>query len=95
MAACLLVFGCGRTPRRGAVWRVLGVSVAFTALAAVGTVVTGGNYMYLRHKPSGGSLLDLFGTWPWYIAGGALVAVALFLILARLANVSGVGPRAR
>ena len=50
-AACLLVFGSRRTPRPGAVWRVYGVTVAFAALAAVGTVVTGGNYMFLRRKP--------------------------------------------
>ena len=32
-AACLLVSGMGRLPRRGAVWRVYAVTIAFAALA--------------------------------------------------------------
>jgi hypothetical integral membrane protein (TIGR02206 family) len=47
-AACLLVFGARRAPRPGAVRRVYAFTVAFTALATTGTVLTGGNYMFLR-----------------------------------------------
>jgi hypothetical integral membrane protein (TIGR02206 family) len=84
-AACLLVFGMRRAPRAGAVWRVFGVTVAFAALAAVGTVATGGNYMFLRRKPVQGSLLDLMGPWPVYIAAAAALGLVMFLVLARLA----------
>jgi hypothetical integral membrane protein (TIGR02206 family) len=85
-AACLLVFGARRTPRPGAVWRVYGLTAAFAALAALGTLVTGGNYMFLRRKPSHSSLLDLMGPWPVYIVVAAALALVIFLALAALAR---------
>jgi hypothetical integral membrane protein (TIGR02206 family) len=95
LAACLLVFGTRRVPRAGAVLRVYAVTVAFACLAAVGTVVTGGNYMFLRRKPARGSLLDLMGPWPVYIFGGALLGLLLFMALAVLARAQAVSPSRR
>ena len=86
-AACLLVFGLRRRPRRWAVWRVYAVTIAFAALAAIGCLVTGGNYMFLRRKPAGGSILDLFGPWPWYILGAAVLGLALLLVLEAIARI--------
>jgi hypothetical integral membrane protein (TIGR02206 family) len=85
-AACLLVFGMRRAPRPDAVWRVYAITVAFTGLAAVGTLLTGGNYMFLRHKPAHGSLLDFMGPWPVYILVAALLGLFIFLALAALAR---------
>ena len=65
-----------------------GVTVAVLAAAAVGTVLTGGNYMFLRHKPVHGSLLDLMGPWPVYIFVAAIVGLLMFLALARLARLT-------
>ena len=50
-------------------------------LAAVGNLLTGGNYMFLRHRPETASLLDVMGPWPWYILTGAGLALALFTLL--------------
>jgi hypothetical integral membrane protein (TIGR02206 family) len=85
-AACLLVFGMGRAPRPGAVPRVYAITAGFAAVAAVATIATGGNYMFLRRKPVRGSLLDVMGPWPVYIAVGAALALVLFLALAALAR---------
>jgi hypothetical integral membrane protein (TIGR02206 family) len=84
IAAVVLAWGLMHTPRPGAVRRVFGWSLVVTALAAAGTLATGGNYMFLREPPPGGSLLDLMGPWPWYIASGAALALALFWLLDRL-----------
>ncbi len=85
-AACLLVFGCGLYPRRGAIWRVFGLTLAWTAVAAVGDLATGGNYMYLSSKPIHNSLLNVMGPWPWYIVTGAAVALMLFALLEAIAE---------
>jgi hypothetical integral membrane protein (TIGR02206 family) len=84
-AACLLVFGARRAPRPGAVRRVYAITAAFAGCAAIATVVTGGNYMFLRHKPARGSLLDVMGPWPLYILAAAVLALLLFAALATLA----------
>jgi hypothetical integral membrane protein (TIGR02206 family) len=88
-AACLLVFGAHRTPRPGALWRVYAITAAFAAVAAGATVATGGNYMFLRRKPVGGSVLDVMGPWPVYIVVGAAVGLLMFLALATLARRTG------
>jgi hypothetical integral membrane protein (TIGR02206 family) len=63
-AACLLMFGARRTPRRDAVWRVYATTVAFAACAAAATLVTGGNYMCLRHKPAPAGSATFRAGWP-------------------------------
>jgi hypothetical integral membrane protein (TIGR02206 family) len=81
LAACLLVFGCRLYPHRGAIWRVYLLTLAVTAAAGLGDVITGGNYMYLRSKPVHNSLLSVMGPWPVYIASGAALALAMFVLL--------------
>ena len=83
VAAVFLAWGRRRTPRPGAVPRVFAWSLGVTALAAAGTLAFDGNYMFLREPPEGGSLLDLMGPWPWYIASAAALALALFWLLDR------------
>jgi hypothetical integral membrane protein (TIGR02206 family) len=84
VAACLLVFGCRLYPRHDAIWRVYGLTLCWTALAGLGDVITGGNYMYLRSKPVHRSLLNVMGPWPWYIAAGAALGLLMFLVLRAL-----------
>lgn len=80
-AALFLVVGLRITPRRGAVLRVVALTLALAALDAGVNLVTGGNYMYLRYPPGTANLLDLMGPWPWYIFAAAGVAVVIFLCL--------------
>jgi len=81
LAALLLVVGRGMVPRAHAVPRVFALTVAFTAVAALADVVSGGNYMFLRSQGPRGTLLDVMGPWPWYIGTGAVLAAAFLLVL--------------
>ncbi len=84
VAACLLVFGRRLYPRHNAIWRVYSLTLCSAALAGLGDVITGGNYMYLRSKPVHHSLLNVMGPWPWYIAAGAALGLLMFLVLRAL-----------
>ena len=84
--ACLLVFGSRRTPRPGSVLRTYAITLAVAVAAALATVITGGNYMFLRRKPAHGSLLDLMGPWPIYILAAAALGLLIFLTLAGCAR---------
>ena len=80
-AALILVVGMGIHPRRWAVLKVAGITVAYVAFVGLVDALTGADYMYLRAKPPSATLLDAFGPWPWYIGAAALVGVALFAVL--------------
>lgn len=82
VAAALLVFGLGLRPGPGAPWRALGITAGWAALVGLVNLALGTNFMYLRHKPTVATPLDWMGPWPVYIATGALVALALFHLLA-------------
>lgn len=44
-------------------------------------VILSANYMFLREKPSAGSLLDLLGPYPYYIFSLELVTFIIFVVL--------------
>jgi hypothetical integral membrane protein (TIGR02206 family) len=86
VGACLLVFGLREPIRPGAVRRAFAATLLMAAVAGAGNLVTGGNYMFLRAKPSNPSLLDDLGPWPIYIVSAAVLAIGLFALLALLAQ---------
>ena len=86
VAGCFLVLGCRLYPRPGAVWRVYAATFAVTTIAALGDMLTGGNYMFLREKPEHGSLLNVMGPWPWYIASTAALGLALLFAVKLLTD---------
>jgi hypothetical integral membrane protein (TIGR02206 family) len=81
-AAVFLAFGMRMTPRPWVVPRMMLWTNAMAAVAAVGCLLTGGNYMFLREPPSQQSLLDLLGPWPWYLLAAEVVAAIVFSLLA-------------
>ncbi len=80
LAALFLVVGLGLLPRPGAVRRIYLLTLGFAVVVGLIDLVTGGNYMYLR-VPAPGSLLEVMGPWPWYIATGAVLTLVVLVIL--------------
>ncbi|MTH51938.1 TIGR02206 family membrane protein [Bacillus mangrovi] len=71
----------GYRPTFHSVWKmVLFLNILLPAVLGV-NFVTGGNYMFLAHKPSSGSLLDLLGPYPWYILSLEAIAAGMGLVL--------------
>jgi hypothetical integral membrane protein (TIGR02206 family) len=81
VAAVFLVVGLGMSPRPGSVVRVFAITASYTAFVGAVDIVTGADYMFLRHPPDNWTLLRLLGPWPWYIASAAGVALALLIVL--------------
>ncbi|MCT7660019.1 YwaF family protein [Mycobacterium deserti] len=77
-AAVYLTWGRGMRPR----WRdyrfVVAVTVGWAAITMSFNSLAGSNYGFLNGKPSTASLLDLFGSWPWYLVVGATLVFAVW-----------------
>jgi hypothetical integral membrane protein (TIGR02206 family) len=80
-AALFLVVGLRIIPRRGALTRVIALTLGLAVVDSIVNLLTGGNYMFLRQAPGVHSLLDLMGPWPWYVVGAAGLALVLFTAL--------------
>jgi hypothetical integral membrane protein (TIGR02206 family) len=80
-AAVYLTWGLGLSPD----WRSYRTAIVITAVWAVSVfafnLLLDTNYGYLNAKPASGSILDLLGPWPWYVAVEiAIVAVVWALV---------------
>lgn len=76
-----MLWGGWARPRRDSLVRTVIAVNAYAAAVGMFDAIFKTNYMYLRQKPQGASLLDYLGPWPVYLAGGELVALALFFLL--------------
>ncbi len=76
-----LVWSGQARPRPDSLWRGLAAANAWGLAVGLFNSVFGTNYMYLCRKPGGASLLDWLGPWPWYLAAGELMALAVFTLL--------------
>lgn len=81
VSAVVLALGLGLAPRPGGPWRALGWTAAYAAVVGFVDWTTGANFLYLRHKPSEPTLLDVFGPWPIYIGVAGLVGFGLFWLV--------------
>jgi hypothetical integral membrane protein (TIGR02206 family) len=68
-------------PRRDAVPRVFGFSVAWYAVAAVVNAVLGTNFAFQCQKPVQASLFDQLGEWPWYNFKAMAVGLVVYTLL--------------
>ena len=68
-------------PTWSSIPRVTAITLIFAfAIVAPLNLLLDTNYMYLRGKPATESVLDLFGPWPWYLAGTAAFAFVSFVV---------------
>lgn len=76
-----LVWSGMARPRPGCVWRAMGLLNVYALAMGGFNALFHTNYMYLCKKPESTSILDFFGPWPIYIAGGEALALILFWLL--------------
>ena len=76
-----LTWGRLMRPRRARVWIAFRTLNIFAAAIGLFDWIFKTNYLYLREKPRGASVLDYLGPWPLYIVGGEALALGMFLLL--------------
>jgi len=80
-AVLYLVWSGQLRPRAGSAARSLLVLNIMAVLVGAFDFAFKTNYMFLRDKPSGKTLLNSFGPWPWYIAVCEGLGLVLFPLL--------------
>ncbi len=81
IAALYLTVVEGMRPTPGSMRRVIVGTLAYMVVVTGINKVLGSNYMFTLHKPETGSILDLFGPWPWYLVPMILAGVVTVLLL--------------
>lgn len=69
---------------RPTIWSVVKLFIFLNVLMPIIMLINkavDGNYLFLSHKPSGASLLDLLGPYPWYILSMEFLLITLSLIV--------------
>lgn len=75
-----LVFGLKNRPTVRTLWKCYAWLHVYALAAGAINFLLSVNYGYLRYKPVGGSVMDHFGEWPFYILGLSLFALVSFWI---------------
>jgi len=81
VAAIELALGRRMAPRPFSSLAAAAGAVLLLVVAGTASAATGGNYMYTREPPGAGTPLDAMAGWPWYLLGGALIALVAFVLL--------------
>ena len=80
-AACYLTWGLGLAPG----WRDYATTVLVTGVWAACVYAfnesAGTNYGYLNAKPQAASILDLLGSWPWYVLAEVVIVLVVWALL--------------
>jgi len=75
LAVLYAVFGYGFRPTLRSVGVVVAFLGLYTLFIAGVNLLLDANYLFLREKPQGASVIDYLGPWPWYVAG--LIGIAI------------------
>jgi len=63
------------------IWKAYVFLHIVAGIAFIVNKLTGGNYMFLAHKPQSQSLLDMLGPYPWYLVSLEGVTLVIFFLL--------------
>jgi len=77
LAVLYAIFGYGFRPTLRSVGMILIFLVLYTLIIAGLNLALDANYLFLREKPAGASILDYLGPWPIYVI--ALIGIAVVL----------------
>lgn len=69
----------GFRPTKKSVVRVFVITNIYALLIGGVNLITGGNYMFICHKPETASLMDVLGPWPVYIIPLEFMALLSYL----------------
>lgn len=67
--------------RLAAAIRAWAATTLVAIVAALANLITGGDYMFLRHPPVTWSPLLLMGAWPWYVVTAWALTPIVFMLL--------------
>lgn len=79
-AVVFMTFAYSYRPTWASIGRVVLVTNTYLLFVGIVNFYTGGNYMFVAHKPAFPSLIDYLGPWPWYILILQLIGVVLFVL---------------
>lgn len=68
-------------PTFKSIGKAFAVLQVYIVLSFLINYLLGANYNYVCQKPPTASLLDYLGSWPWYVIGGDLVVLLLFILV--------------
>ncbi len=80
LAIFYAVFVFGFEPRLGSIARSFGALLVYAAIIYPLNRLLDTNYLYLAHKPAQASPIDYLGPWPIYIAGLAVITLAICVL---------------
>ena len=80
-AAIYLTFGLRMRPDWRSYRFAIVVTLAWAAVTFAFNGITGTNYGYLNRKPPHGSVLDVFGPWPYYVLVEITVVIIVWALM--------------
>ncbi len=80
LAGLYMTWVGGMRPTQRSIWKTWVITNIYMVPIALFNLVFDGNYLFICYKPEAGSIMDLFGPWPWYILVLEVVAIVSFYI---------------
>jgi len=80
LAVLYMIFIMGYRPKHKSVWKIILITNIYMIFIAGFNMLSGGNYLFICHKPVNGSIIDFMGPWPWYILTLELVGIISFYL---------------